>query len=191
MADCPTHGVIAVNQGLLVISPGQSVNISSGSIQCPICGQSVSIIDGVYRVDRNGVQTSTLRPTPAQLRRLKTALSWATESLSGETVSEETVEKKVRKAVEREAPGLTSMVDKAFGTKGAGVAAWLAVMLAIIELLMGSSAPDITPEFIEQIVEQVQKDSESEQPTTPTPAVPKGPQRRHNPEEPVIVKTRL
>lgn len=187
-ADCPVHGIFK-SESFIDVGDGVTLRISGSRIPCPVCRRQSEVIEGEYDFSFPPKPKVTLNPTPAQLSRLQTALTWAQQAISDDQADEEEVQRKIRRAAEKEAPQVVALVDRVFGTKGAGVAAWVAVMLTIIELLMGSSAPEITPEFIEQIVEQVQKDGENEQPTTPSPAVPKAPQKRHNPEEPVIVKT--
>lgn len=187
-ADCPTHGVFRSNDRAIRVEHA-TVNFKGGTLRCAKCGQKSTIISGTYQFQGYEPTQVALRPTPVQLGRLQTALAWAQQELDLDGADEAKVEAKIRRTLEKDAPHLTSMVDTMFGAKGAGLAAWIAVMLTIMQMLTNSNSPELTPEFIEQVIEQVQKGQGDDGWTRPSQPAPKERQSPREPEEPLIVKT--
>jgi hypothetical protein len=147
-----------MTSSLVDVGPGADVTISGMRTPCPLCGSAGAIINGNYQTKLDGTAAVSLSPTPAQLIRLQTALAWAQRALKENEADPAAVERKIRKTVEREAPGLASMVDSALGTKSATLAAWIAILLTLLTTIIGSQEKAISPEDVARIVEQIQSD---------------------------------
>jgi hypothetical protein len=160
-ADCPTHGIVLINN-VVNVRPGGDVKMR-GSAECPECGLRSAFINGHYRTSQTGNSSVTLSPSLAQTRRLQTALLWAQGALGDGSVAEATVERKIRRTLEKEAPGLVSMVDAALGPKSATLAAWIAIMLTIMTAIIGGQQDHISQEDLKRIIEQVQAEPREEQ----------------------------
>lgn len=177
-ADCPTHGIVLISN-LVNVRPGGDVKLR-GSTTCPVCGASSAFIDGHYRTGPNGDESVTLSPSLAQLLRLQTALAWAQKALRDTETDPTLVERKLRKTVEKEAPALVTMIDAALGTRSATVAAWIAILVSVLTLVMGGHEKGISPADVARIVDQVQRDEETSgtpptiDPTMTRQPMPKG-----------------
>lgn len=185
LAICHRHGVVSV-EGLGIVSGGGQITFSgSSTTRCPVCGARAEIIDGSYKYDLANKPTVTLTPSPAQLLRLQTAAHWAQKALTQPEVDPDLVEKKLRRAVEKEAPGLSSMLDKALGTKSATVAGWVAALLAVLALVAGGQQSQISEEDVARIIEQVrQYDAAHDVGTMPDRQAPRPQQAPQAPEVP-------
>ncbi|NOJ63364.1 MULTISPECIES: hypothetical protein [unclassified Arthrobacter] len=181
MIECPEHGPQSVT-GVVEGEGIASVEITGGSWPCPKCRRIVPIIDGKYTFFATGTRAD-LRLTPQQIMRIDTAIEWALKASEKPGADHEKIERKIRKTLQKEAPGITSMVDKALGAKGAGLAAWIAIMLAVIGMFQDASRAEITPELIEKIIEEVAGDQESsDMRPKESPEMPTTPQSREEPE---------
>lgn len=96
---------------------------------------------------------------------------------------EAVVERKLRRTLDKEAPGLASMADAALGTKGASLAAWIAVLLTILMPLFSGEQKQLSPEEVARIIYQVQKEAPADEgrpsKTGPLPTI-----QSSEPEEP-------
>lgn len=164
--------------GIFEIGRYSDVTFTGGAMPCPECGNTALVIDGEYRSDYSGAITMTLAPSPAQLLRLQTALTWGQKALH-DSADPAMVEAKLRKTVEKEAPGLAAMVDSALGPKGVAAANWVLVLVAVIALFTGSQQHELTPEDIYRIIEQVQENDSG--PDTPPSQDQPLPKRQQSP----------
>lgn len=165
------------------VGGGSTIDFTGSFGQCPECGRRAPYVDGTYSFDETGRRSGVLRPTPAQVIRLQTTFVWARDAIAAGKVEPTTIERKVRRSLEREAPGLASAVDVALSSKGASVAAWVAIVLQLLSMFSGQPE-GFTSEQVVEIVKQL-NDAPAQPPEAPSraPQNPIEPADNQQPEE--------
>lgn len=198
LIDCPVHG-IQEDPSLMKLTGGSDITILGSTSTCPQCGRAAPIIDGQYAHD---VETDSIKAhlslTPAQLRKLQNAVAWAQAQVSSPAFDEEMVERKLRRTIEREAPDVLRLADAALGTKGAGLAAWITVILTLMTCIFATQTGEISEEQVRSIVDEVYQQERSFDTPTTTPRQeptdrpePQQPERLHVRSEPPELGTTL
>ncbi|MGJ4843908.1 hypothetical protein [Leifsonia sp. Le1] len=120
-----------------------------------------------------------LRPTAAQLVRLRNVARWAEDALADPVTGEQQVADQLRKAVVRDAPDIVRIADSLLGPRGVGVAAWISIILALVGIFLSTQQDSISLDDVTRLIHEVNQDNDGSQPTdrsTPTPT-PLPPQR--------------
>lgn len=173
-AECPEHGFFQFGG---IVRGDVNATIENAAVSCPYCGRMSPAIDGRYAMrDSAGLPTTvtaTSEVSARQLNRLRMSLEYAAEQLRNGAVNEEKLEHRVRTEMEKEAPGLPGLIDKALGPKSSTLAAWVAIAISVVTMLTGQAqhADGVTPEQIQQVVEQVYE-QEHAAPTLPSTSTP-------------------
>ena len=170
MVECPDHGTL---EAQTIWMSGLTLRIEPGNYHpCPICRKPAYIVPGNYVMeDMKGVPT-VFTPSNRERVQLQRILDHAQEDLiSG--VSVETVVRELESGIGRVNPQVLSMADRArstfIGQESLALAAWLAVLLAILQLLLGGggvSEGDVNRIVLEQCAPA------PEVPAPPTPSEP-------------------
>ena len=171
--DCPEHGLFEA-ENAFSHSGGARVHVVGARASCPLCGRVVPIVDGRYTQEVFGGLSAVLNPTPDQLVRLRRAALWAQREAIRPEVDQADVREQLRKTVAVEAPGILRLIDVATSRRAVGVAAWIAILIALVQFVSSSQAEPLTPEVVEEIIEQVEREIGREVPA-PSPRQPKEP----------------
>lgn len=167
IVDCPEHG------------PQQSPNFFEGlgtvvmsgtTMSCPRCGRVSPVIDGSYRQGAGGHLSADLSPTPAQAARLQAVLKWAQVQIETAATDEAAVAATLEREIAETAPALAKALAAFRSPTSANLAAWVAVLLAVLMWWTSGDNGGVTEDQIEHIVREV---VQSENPAPP--ATPSGP----------------
>jgi hypothetical protein len=172
LLDCPVHGIREDRSGI-VLGPGSRLSLAGSTGECPACGRPSPYIDGNYANDSQDQMHASLRPTPAQARRLEVALQWAQQHQG--TVAPDKLARDLEKSARSNIPGFGVILDKISSKESMAAAAWLTILLMLVQMIVGGqplSEDDVERVVRETVVQQQQIEDSQPDRAAPTPAVP-------------------
>ncbi|NOJ61019.1 hypothetical protein HMI57_14150 [Arthrobacter sp. 260] len=135
-------------------------------------------MDGLYRNDRGH---RSFHPSPSEVIRIQSTLTWAREEISSPSADATVIEQKVQRTLTKVAPEFASAFNKIVSPKGVGLAQWLTLLWIVFSGLEGSQQPEITPELLERIVEIVNERENSLPPIEPSVQPTEPSESQHDP----------
>ena len=130
-----------------------------------------------------------IRLTPKQRHRIETTVKWAQLRRADPTTDDEKTVRALEKTIEENVPAIRPWLEKFRSPTSSNIAAWLAVLITILMWITNNNS-GITPEQLEQILDETVRSSQSEQ-SQSTPAQPTGPAEPPQSPEPFLPASEL
>lgn len=174
---CPAHGLVE-NRQFANVSDGATIVTVGGVAYCPLCGRPAEVADGSYRADYRGGMSVNLKLSPSQRQVLRAALRRAEQGRrKGDDV--ESIARRLEDTFAEVAPGASSVIEKFSGKQSMAAAAWLAVLISLVTLLLQvTDDSGISEQELQQILDETVRAVQSEHELgEQLPTLPSSPER--------------
>jgi hypothetical protein len=165
---CP-NGHVFESRGIKLGGNVTGLILRGNRETCPACGAMAEIMDGEFDfVDGAVTVLSASKFTQDQLAKFGATLNELRKTRASPEV--------VANAIEAEAPELTTIASMLRGQNSVALAAWLAVLIALVQWLTArSDTKPLTSNDVARIVEKINDQQHSAPTTQPQPAPPQSP----------------